>query len=516
MTVSLKTLYTNPKIFAEHVDDPISLSFMRDRRSVNKTLKEFSAISNVWSEILDDLHLIEKHIRYYPDADSSHTALQALIVRVLEEIKKHANGLPPEQQVQLDRISSQLKELSQVAQSPLKIKIANLVRSTGLESNAIFVKYEKGREPFEKLLIEIGDLTWTCKSYKELKVEKVDSLIIIGSTASVGLQNQIPERLITSNYAKNIYFLDFPLYPEKKFFSGPLGNIAQVSLNIDVQVAPKNEESISKLFDFKQDNQEELELSAKQFRAITASKLSALSKNSDEVTIKCMCFLLAAGKAVFLPVAKGTVDVLNPTSIEGNRVIKKACSDVQQGEFLLLRVGSSDSEAIRAMADSLGGEQALLQREIQNEWKSRLKTAVLNKGLSIVEFDLKQVGISRPWIKEWLATGSIRPQTDYVFVNLVKYLGMQVEHTLENMNALLALHKRAGFKFREALKDAFEQIDLEELLADSYLEMEIEDEAGVAKLGSYKCLSISPEIYEVPESGVKRVFDHSEGELWVA
>jgi hypothetical protein len=229
-----------------------------------------------------------------------------------------------------------------------------------------------------------------------------------------------------------------------------------------------------------------------------------------------MCFLLASGQAVFLPEVIGTVDVLNPTGAEGQRVSRKACSDIEPGDFLVLRVGSSDSEAIRAQADSLAGNQGLLLRRIQAEWKDRLKTAVSNKSLTAVENDLKQRGISRPWIKEWLKPGSIRPQSDDVFKILVDYLGMEVESTVSNMNALLALHKRAGFKFREALKEAFEEIDLTELISDSYLEMEIVDAAGVAKLGSYKCLSISSEIYDVPESAVKRVFEHSEGEFWDA
>jgi hypothetical protein len=487
---------------------------MRDRRSLNKTLKEFSAISNVWSEILDDLFLIEKHFRYYPDSDSSNTTLQTLIAEVLEEIKVHAVGLPPEQQAELVRISVQLEKLSQITESPLKIKISDLVRSIGGKTNAVYLKYEKGRNHFEELLMEIGDPTWTCMSYKELKATTIDSLIIVGSTASVGLQNQIPERLITSNYAKDIYFLDFPLYPDKKFFNGTLGKIAQLALNIDVQVAQKSELAVSDFFDSKEDNEEEAALYARQFKDITANKLSTLNKDSDEITIKCMCFLLAGGQAVFLPDAKGTVDVLNPNSIEGQRVSRKPCAEVQQGEFLVLRVGSSDSEAIRAMADSLAEEKAHVLRQTQDEWKKRLKIAVSHKGLSTVEYELKQRGIQRPWIKEWLAHGSIRPQADKVFEVLLKYLGMEVEVTFQNMNALIALHKRAGFKFREVLKNAFEEIDLAELVADSYLEMEIEDEAGVAKLGSFKCLSISSEVYEVPESAVKRVFEHSEGEIW--
>jgi hypothetical protein len=516
LTFSLKSLYVNPTVYAAHVNHENSLSFMRDRRTLNRKLREFSALSNVWSEILDDLHLIEKHIRYYPDADSSHAVFQTLIARALDSMEKHAGALPSEQQVLLSRISKNLMTVSRMEESPLKTKLAELVKTQGPGSNAIFIRFEKGRAQFEKVLQEIGGESWACVSYKQLKSIKVDSLIVIGSSASVGLQNQMQERLITSNYSKNIYFLDFPLYPDKKYFSGPLDNLAQVSLRINVNVPPKSQEAMTELYDFTEDNEEELELSARQFRSITMSKLSSLHLDPDEVNIRCMCFLLASGQAVFLPEAIGTVDVLNPTGAEGQRVSRKACSDIEPGDFLVLRVGSSDSEAIRAQADYLAGNQGLLLRRIQAEWKDRLKTAVSNKTLTAVENDLKHRGISRPWIKEWLKPGSIRPQSDDVFKILVHYLGMEVESTVSNMNALLALHKRAGFKFREALKEAFEEIDLTELISDSYLEMEIVDAAGVAKLGSYKCLSISSEIYDVPESAVKRVFEHSEGEFWDA
>ena len=516
MTVSLKSLYVNPTVFPVHVDDQNYLRFLRDRRTLKAKLKDFSALSNVWSEVLDDLHLIENHIRYYPDADSSHIVFQALLEKALDLIDKHRGGLPAEQPVLLARMVKNLITMSSTVESPLKTKLAELVRRKDVGSNAIFIRYEKSRAQFEKVLEELGTGSWTCVSYKQLKSKKVDSMVILGSTATVGLQNQIQERLITGNYAKEIYFLDFPLYPDKKVFNGPLVNLAQVPLKIEVNVPPKSDEATPPFYDFAEENEEEVEFTARQFRSITMSKLSSLNIDPDEANIRCYCFLLASGQAVFLPEAKGTVDILNPTAIEGQRVSRKACSDIEQGDFLVLRVGSSDSEAIRAQADFLAGEEGLALRQVQAEWKARLKTAVVNKSLSVVEYDLKERGISRPWIKEWLEPGSIRPQADSVFKILIKYLGMEVESTVNNMNALLALHKRAGFKFRDALKEAFEEIDLSELITDSYLEMEIEDAAGVAKLGAYKCLSISTEMYDVPESAVKRVFEHSEGEFWAA
>jgi len=516
LTVSLQSIHLNPNVYVEHVEDQPSITFMRDRRSLKNQIKDFSAVSNTWEVILDYLYLIERHLRFNPESDISNTFFQGLIRTALDLISQNSTRLPAEQQSVLGRISNNLKLISQVHDSSLKSKLVDLIRTKGHRSNAVLIKYESAKEPFRRVLFDIDQGAWTCMTFTQLKGMKFDTLIIIGSTVSVGSPNQIPERLITSNYAKDIYFLDFPLYPDKKFFVGPLSKIAQLPLKINVNLLSDANGPASVFSNFKEDNEEELELSSKQFRSLTMSKLSSLSSHPDEVRVECKCFLLASGQAVFLPESNGTIDVLNPNEVEGRRMLRKECSQIKSGEFLVLRVGSSDSEAIRAQADSLAGDQGVELRRVQREWKARLQTAVTNKSLSVVESDLRQRGIQRPWIKEWLQAGSIRPQADRVFEILIDYLGMEVESTVASMNSLLAFHKKAGFKFREVLKEAFEEIDLSELLADSYLEMEIEDEASVAKLGAYKCLSISAETYEVPESAVKRIFEHSEGEFWDA
>ena len=77
--------------------------------------------------------------------------------------------------------------------------------------------------------------------------------------------------------------------------------------------------------------------------------------------------------------------------------------------------------------------------------------------------------------------------------------------TIEAMNSLRHLHQVAGMRFRSILKKKFETLDLEPIMVEGFKIVTLGDEAGVAKLGAYRCDSIGKDVFDVPESAVKQL-----------
>jgi hypothetical protein len=208
---------------------------------------------------------------------------------------------------------------------------------------------------------------------------------------------------------------------------------------------------------------------------------------------------------VFLPTSSGAIDAVDPTAPVGERVQRIAISNITTDSILLLRVGSSEGEAISRMANDIGGSEAKRCRSIQSFWKSKLKERISINGTAKVIRDLKDLGVANPWIIDWSHQSTIRPNSIDNFKIILTYLNIEHEETIEAMNILRHLHQVAGMRFRAILKQKFETLDLDEISLNGYVLVELGNDSDVAKLGAFKCVSIGNEVFEVPESAVKQL-----------
>jgi hypothetical protein len=134
-----------------------------------------------------------------------------------------------------------------------------------------------------------------------------------------------------------------------------------------------------------------------------------------------------------------------------------------------------------------------------------LKEKISVNGAAKVIRDLKDLGVSNPWIMDWAHPSTIRPNSIDNFKIILSYLNIEHDETIEAMNILRHLHQVAGMRFRAILKQKFETLDLDKISLNGFVLVELGSEAEVAKLGAFKCVSIGSEVFEVPESAVKQL-----------
>jgi hypothetical protein len=214
---------------------------------------------------------------------------------------------------------------------------------------------------------------------------------------------------------------------------------------------------------------------------------------------------LGGNNVVFLPRKEGAIDSLDLHADRGNRVQRMPIDSIGVGSVILLRVGKSDSESIVEMANAIGGVEALGYRRLQKKWKELLRQRISTLGAQSVIDQLKALGISNPWIREWKSINNIRPENDEYFRILLNYLAVEPEETINAMNALRRLHLMAAMRLRKLLKEKFEQADLEVIYKEGFLIEDFGDSPEIAKLGAFVCRSVGDEEFDIPESAVKQI-----------
>jgi hypothetical protein len=328
----------------------------------------------------------------------------------------------------------------------------------------------------------------------------IDTLFVIGNS------NDYQSSLITVIFTQfGTTLIGYDWVPEQDAIETSLSELACKSISIKINHAITDDKTDA--IDISHFLEPSIEISARQLKHVAKGVYSKIeAANADEDVIQCKAYLLAGNQVVFLPTKDGALDCLDLNSQQGSRVQRMSIQSLGIGSVILLRVGKSDSESIFEMANALGGAEAVSYRELQKEWKDRLKDRISILGSQLVIRQLKDLGIVNPWINEWKSfKNNIRPENDDYFRTLLIYLDIEPEETMKAMNALRRLHLIGAMRFRKMLKDQFENADLDEIYEKGFLIEDLGESPEIAKLGAYACLSIGDEVFDVPESAVKQL-----------
>lgn len=213
----------------------------------------------------------------------------------------------------------------------------------------------------------------------------------------------------------------------------------------------------------------------------------------------CRHFALANGKQVYVQIDGGDLDFVNVVSVDSrNQLTQSEISprSVGVGNFVVLREGQSDSEALLSQAASnLGNRYAEIQ-ENQEVWKSTLQVAIDKNSLGRISRNLVDLGLkSENRIRDWTNPSLRRPLRDDDFRILLKYLGLNVDKYYESATLLRRTILQAAMEFRHQLEKAINDIPVKNLLTEGTVVIKA-PVSGIANLFVSRIVGVSPiEVY---------------------
>ena len=213
----------------------------------------------------------------------------------------------------------------------------------------------------------------------------------------------------------------------------------------------------------------------------------------------CRQFALANGKQVFIQIDGGDLDFVNVVAVDSqNRLTQSEISprSVGVGNFVVLREGQSDSEALLIQAASnLGSRYPEIEKN-QKIWKSSLQAAIDKQGLKKVSRDLVDLGLkSENRLRDWINPNLRRPLRDEDFRILLKYLGLEINTFYESATLLRRTILKVAMEFRNQLEKAINDISVKNLLNDGTVVIKA-PVSGIANLFISRMVGVSPiEVY---------------------
>ena len=213
----------------------------------------------------------------------------------------------------------------------------------------------------------------------------------------------------------------------------------------------------------------------------------------------CRQFALANGKQVFIQIDGGDLDFVNVVAVDSqNRLTQSEISprSVGVGNFVVLREGQSDSEALLIQAASnLGSRYPEIEKN-QKIWKSSLQAAIDKQGLKKVSRDLVDLGLkSENRLRDWINPNLRRPLRDEDFRILLKYLGLEINTFYESATLLRRTILKVAMEFRNQLEKAINDILVKNLLNDGTVVIKA-PVSGIANLFISRIVGVSPiEVY---------------------
>ena len=492
------------KILRVSVEDNLFKQFSTNVRFLARELQEWIDLSSDWDFAIGKLRTADWLLRNDPTPLSAGHPTLEILEDGLSKLRGLYKNMSSEIQTTCAHIVASGEKILEGKGSNLNAALQGLINRKDINprNNFLVLRQESIKLAVEKWLQNNQFLSWHACTAQEIihSAEKLSNIVV------VGLTQDYPVNLFNSIYPENpITLLSHSWIKEQKSIKGYFSDIAQ--LNIEIEIETSN--SFGSESDAAEIASDFLEPSAEidGRRLVVAARraLSDIEKAADEDIVQCKAYLLGSGEVVFLPVANGSIDALDFRAPNGEKVQRVPIQNLTTDSILLLRVGSSESEAIVNMANEIGGHEAQRYRALQKNWKLRLKEKITQFGSLKVTRELQDLGVANPWLTEWASPGTIRPNSLDNFTTLLHYLDIEPIETIEAMNSLRHLHQVAGMRFRSILKKKFETLDLEPIMVEGFKIVTLGDEAGVAKLGAYRCDSIGKDVFDVPESAVKQL-----------
>lgn len=231
--------------------------------------------------------------------------------------------------------------------------------------------------------------------------------------------------------------------------------------------------------------------------------------------VEARLYLLAGGFGVYLEaIGESRIDSVELEGEGEPQLRRKSTLDVARGDYVVLRSFGGSGDYIVDIADDDLGRSAPQLRSLQREWKARLREKVEALGLSLVERQLRGLGIVSPNIRYRLLRQSIKSQKSDDFRILMEYIGLRdrSEKLWAAMNEIHSAHIRAGQKARSLLEAAVLDADLTQLIQTGHINVSL-SEIDVGALGVFRVEDCSPATQMIEEDDLRKLIK-LEDDLW--
>ena len=240
---------------------------------------------------------------------------------------------------------------------------------------------------------------------------------------------------------------------------------------------------------------------------------NAYAVKTQEGQELCRQFALANGKQVFVQIDGGDLDFVNVVAVDSqNQLTQSEISprSIGVGNFVVLREGQSDSEALLLQAASNLGNRYAEIVENQQVWKFTLQAAIDKYSLGKISRNLVDLGLkSENRIRDWTNPSLRRPLRDEDFRILLKYLGLNVNKYYESATVLRRTILQAAMEFRYQLEKAINDIPVRNLLTEGTVVIKA-PVSGIANLFVSRIVGVSPNEVYVDRQKIRIPF---EGEI---
>ena len=241
-------------------------------------------------------------------------------------------------------------------------------------------------------------------------------------------------------------------------------------------------------------------------------------EDEDEEYVTARLFQLEGEQVVPLDSSDGArATVLLFDQESEDPVHRISVADIEAGMFLLVRT-EGGGEYIPLVADRILRWSSKKAREIQRDWKDRLRRKVRQNGYDQVVVDLKSFGSKRANyvnLRNWMSYRTIKTDDQRDFRAIMRLIGLadNFKDYWKMMTLILSAHRRAGQLIRKQLLAQVRNADLRDLEKLGRMDFELPGVEG-GNLTVVRIQGIYPQTHEIEIAKLGRPID-VDGNIWL-
>lgn len=251
--------------------------------------------------------------------------------------------------------------------------------------------------------------------------------------------------------------------------------------------------------------------------ALAQMRRTAASGPASEL-VGARLILLEGRWAAFLEADEGaTIQAIDLEEEQSLRLKRAPVRDVEPGMYVILRTGGG-GDYIVPLADRILAEKAERLRELQRDWKKRLREAVNLWGLAAAAAQLRRLGsrlANEQNLRNWMSPRTIRPHFYEDFQADMQLIGLggRAKEYWEAMETISRAHRKAGFRIRKLLLEEVMRTDSQDLEGRGRKDFNL-DEATGSVLTAFRVEEISDEVVMVSPGRIGEPFELEGDLLW--
>ncbi|XVQ11400.1 hypothetical protein ACQP1W_02140 [Spirillospora sp. CA-255316] len=486
------------------IGDACSTRFAGALRALLRDLEE-DASSSVWEPIVSAARAVRWRGAIDPvPFTSNHSSVAEPLAELLDLAGELSGSLDHQRGGFLDELVTAATAYRDSGNMAYARAVLECLSSGDPSSTCLAVARSRRASPISEWLAETGQQAPVLGPREFLESGRVWDLAILP-----GAGDWFPPHMLLSARAEEITLVHPRWVRDSHRFYGVFGEFATRTVSVTVREPPARDIH----------DPPALDLPARELVPQPDWSLVAASAPRPLVaghpTEPCKLAVLGGGYAIWLPVGAQRIRGLIPAARAGERVVNLPIKGVHQGAILLLRLGSTESAALRPLVDSLLGSRQATIRSLQEEWKACLRSRMAGPGATELSRRVRARGAQAVNLQHWATDDSIRPRDDRDFRALLEVLGLlPAEPYIEAGRTLRRAHAQAGHALTQALEEHVEHQDFAELEFSGLQELRLEGTPGLAAMVAFRVIAVSPNVTDVPSNHARHPF-RPRGAAWL-